>query len=50
MLRNVISCDIRPVQNFDHNAVSLELKVGKGPGFWKLNAQILKDLEYQNCI
>lgn len=38
----------------DHNAISLKLLVGKtqkGPGFWKLNTQVLKDDEiYESQI
>ena len=53
LLCNVLSCDIRPLMKYDHNAVSFKLaldKVEKGPGFWKLNTQVLKEPDYQNNI
>ena len=52
-LCNVLSCDIRPLLKYDHNAVSFKLaldRVEKGPGFWKLNTQVLKEPDYQNNI
>ncbi|KAK3090919.1 hypothetical protein FSP39_015721 [Pinctada imbricata] len=47
--------DIRPVpiQYTDHQAVSLFIDiqiVKRGPGYWKLNNNLLKDTEYQNII
>ena len=50
---NVRSCDIHSVQKFDHDAVSLKLAmytVKKGPGFWKLNVQVLNESNYKNGI
>ena len=49
----VISSDIRPALRCDHNAISLKLLVGKsnkGPGYWKLNTQVLKDENYKSQV
>ena len=46
---DVMKTDIRPVLSGDHNAVSIILKVKGiriGPGFWKLNSDLLKESEY----
>ena len=49
----VMVSDIRPAIRCDHNAISLKLLVGKiekGPGYWKLNTQVLKDDKYKRKI
>ena len=49
----VTTCDIRPNVRGDHNAIFLQILTGKterGPGYWKLNSQILEDDNYKNQI
>ena len=49
----ILTTDIRPAIRADHNAISLKLhtmKNKRGPGYWKLNSNILKDEVYQNKI
>ena len=50
---NVLANDIRPCFKDDHNAISLKLTtstISKGPGFWKMNTEVLKDELYQEKI
>ena len=47
--------DIRPaiIKYTDHMAVSLKLNIeniSKGPGYWKLNNNLLQDKKYQNLV
>ena len=49
----VYSTDIRPALKYDHNAISLKLKVSenkRGKGYWKLNNSLLNDITYLNEI
>ena len=49
----ILSNDIRPCFKADHNAISLKLTTSnilKGPGFWKMNTEILKDHLYKEKI
>ena len=45
--------DIIPGYRTDHSAITLQLNLNyqpRGPGFWKLNCSLLKELEYINLI
>ena len=45
--------DIRPAIRADHNAISLKIctkQRKKGPGYWKINTNVLNDRVYQNSV
>ena len=49
----VISCDISPAPNSDHQGVELEIKtdaINRGPSYWKFNQSLLKDSDYIDLI
>ena len=51
--KRTIHTDIRPNFRTDHNAISIKLcfkQSTKGPGYWKINTNTLKDELYQNGI
>ena len=53
--QRIINSDIRPaiIKYTDHMAVSLKLNIeniSKGPGYWKLNNNLLQDKKYQNLV
>ena len=53
-IKRKTSCtDIRPAIRADHNAISITSRLctkrnKRGPGYWKINTQILNDPVYQN--
>ena len=51
--RKTTYTDIRPAIRADHNAISLKFCTKhneRGPGYWKINTDILNDKDYQNGI
>ena len=53
MFDKVAECDIIPVSNTDHRAVTMTMSIGKikrGPGYWKFNQSLLKDQDYVKII
>ena len=53
MFDKITECDIIPVSNTDHRAVTMTMSIGvikRGPGYWKFNRSLLKDEEYVNII
>ena len=53
MFDKVTECDIIPVSNTDHRAVTMTMSIGKikrGPGYWKFNQSLLKDQDYVKII
>ena len=53
MFDKISECDIIPVSNTDHRAVTMTMSIGvlkRGPGYWKFNQSLLKDEEYVNII
>ena len=53
LLGAVSSANISPGFRTDHSMISLNIQLGtntRGPGFWKLNCSLLKDVNYINTI
>ena len=54
LTQNVKSCDIKPSIRTDHSLLTLKITLNKneprGPGFWKFNTSLLKDIEYIDLI
>ena len=51
--RQIFSADIRPAIRTDHNAISIKLSLKqneRGPGYWKINTEILKDITYREKV
>ena len=53
LLGQVAEADIIPGFKSDHSAITLEITVQqqpRGPGFWKFNCSLLKDINYVNLV
>ena len=50
LINMVSDCDIQPSYKSDHSLITLEFRIGpateRGPGMWKFNVSLLKDVEY----
>ena len=55
LIQRILKSDIRPanIKYTDHQGVSLRIDikvVNRGPGYWKMNNSLLKDLDYQIMV
>ena len=54
MMYDIVSTDIKPSIKSDHSLISIMFNITgtnkRGPGFWKFNTSLLKDIEYVTRI
>ena len=54
LLYDIVKCEIKPSIKTDHSILNISIKLHneqrRGPGFWKLNVNILRDAVYLDMI